>query len=81
MFRHANVVCLCLVFILRLSSMLVEDARGAHIEEPYSRAGLMTVLYVAVNVSFCLPHGVTVSVFIICRGLCACTKMLCMHVH
>ena len=25
--------------------MLVEDARGDHLEELYSRAGLMTVLY------------------------------------
>ena len=28
------------------------------------------------SVSFCLPHSVAVSVFIICRGLCACTEML-----
>ena len=28
------------------------------------------------SVSFCLPHPVAVSVFIICSGLCACTKML-----
>ena len=26
-------------------------------------------------VSFCLPHPVAVSAFMICRGLCACTKM------
>ena len=32
------------------------------------------------SVSFCLPHPVTVSVFIICRGLCACTEMLWMCV-
>ena len=31
---------------------------------------------VAMSVSFCLPHPVAVSAFIICRGLCACTKML-----
>ena len=29
--------------------MLVEDARGYHIEEPYSRDGLMTALYVAMS--------------------------------
>ena len=29
-------------------------------------------------VSFCLPFPVTVSAFMICRGLCACTEMLCM---
>ena len=28
------------------------------------------------SVSFCLPHPVAVSAFIICRGLCACTEML-----
>ena len=32
------------------------------------------------SVSFCLPHPVAVSDFIICRGLCACTKMLWMGV-
>ena len=30
--------------------------------------------------SFCLPHPVTVSAFMICRGLCACTEMLWMCV-
>ena len=32
------------------------------------------------SVSFCLPHPVAVSAFIICNGLCACTEMLCMCV-
>ena len=32
------------------------------------------------SVSFCLPHHVTVSGFIICSGLCDCTEMLCMCV-
>ena len=27
------------------------------------------------GVSFCLPDPVAVSVFMICRGLCACTEM------
>ena len=49
-------------------------------EEAYSRAGLMTALYVAMSVSFCLPHPVAVSVFIICSGLCVCTEMLQMCV-
>ena len=31
-------------------------------------------------VSLCLPHPVAVSVFMICRGLCACTEMLSMCV-
>ena len=32
------------------------------------------------SVSFCLPHPVAVSVFMICSGLCACTEMLWMCV-
>ena len=28
------------------------------------------------SVSFCLPHPVAVSAFMICRGLCACSEML-----
>ena len=56
--------------------MLVEDSRGDHLEEAYSRAGLMTALYAAMSVSFCLSHPVAVSAFIICSGLCACTEML-----
>ena len=47
--------------------MLVEDAIGDHTEEAYSRA---------MSVSFCLPHPVAVSAFMICRGLCVCTEML-----
>ena len=35
--------------------MLVEDARGDHMEEVNSRAGLMTALLVAMSVSYCLP--------------------------
>ena len=30
--------------------------------------------------SFCLPHPVAVSAFMICRDLCACTEMLWMCV-
>ena len=32
------------------------------------------------SVSFCLPHPVAVSVFMICRGLCARTEMVWMCV-
>ena len=32
------------------------------------------------SVSFCLPHPVAMSVFMICRGLCACTEMVWMWV-
>ena len=56
--------------------MLVEDARGDHMEDAYSGAGLMTALLGAMSVSFCVPHLVAVSVFIICSGVCACTEML-----
>ena len=46
---------------------------------------VMQMLYVCVlcasmSVSFCLPHPVAVSAFMICRGLCACTEMLWMCV-
>ena len=57
MFRHADVVCLSLVscvhpvavlnaaFCMTYSLlMLVEDERGDHMEEQYSRAGLITAL-------------------------------------
>ena len=52
MFRHANVVsCVHPVAVLNAAFcmtysllMLVEDARGDHMEETYSRAGLMTDL-------------------------------------
>ena len=56
--------------------MLVkEDARGDLMEETYSRAGLITALWVSMSVSFCLPHPVAVSAFMICSGVCACTEM------
>ena len=32
------------------------------------------------SVSFCLPHPVAVSAFVICRALCACTEMMWMGV-
>ena len=51
--------------------MLVEDTRGDHTEEAYSRATLLTAL----SVSFCLPNPVAVSAFMICRGLSACIEM------
>ena len=45
--------------------MLVEDERGDQMEEVYSRAGLITALYVAMSVSFCLSHPVAVCAFMI----------------
>ena len=50
-------------------------------EEAYPRAGLITALYVAMSVSFCLPHPVAVRAFIICRVLCACTEMCVLYVR
>ena len=32
------------------------------------------------SVSFCLPHHIAASAFMICSGLCACTEMLWMSV-
>ena len=62
--------------------MLVEDARGDHMEEAYSRAGLITALYVAMSVSFCLPHPVAVSAFrlveVCVRVLRCCVCVCCM---
>ena len=46
----------------------------------YFRAGLMTALQVTLSVSFCVPHPVAVSAFMICSSLCACTEMLWMCV-
>ena len=50
MFRHAAVV-VCVLCVLNAAFcmpcsllMLVEDARGDHMEEAYSRAGLITAL-------------------------------------
>ena len=60
--------------------MLVEVGIGDHTDGAYSRAGLITALKVSMSVSFYLPHPVAVSVFMICRGLCARTEMLWMCV-
>ena len=44
--------------------MMFEDARENNMEEPYTRAGFTTTLYVTMSVSFCFPHTVAVSAFI-----------------
>ena len=54
---------------------LVEDERGDH-GRGILQTGVMTALWVSMSVSFCLPHAIAVSVFIICRDLCSCTEML-----
>ena len=59
MFRHADVVCVCLVCLMWQFSMLhsafrmtcsllmrVENARGDHMEEAYTRDGLLTAFTV-----------------------------------
>ena len=53
----------CMTFSLLV---LVEDARGNHLEEAYSRDESLLLF----------THPVAVSVFIICSWLCACTRML-----
>ena len=45
-------------------------------EGTYSRAGVMTALYVTMVSVFFLAHPVSVSDSIICSGLYACTEML-----
>ena len=59
-----------------LARVMGVDRQQHHMEEEYSRAGLMNRLLVAMSISFSLPHPVTVSGFIICSGMNACTKML-----
>ena len=51
--------------------MLLEDARGDHMEEAYLRTGLLTALYVAMSVSFCLPHPVESFAHIECYSDCS----------
>ena len=59
----------------------VNASRGCN-RRPYRRGMLQSrshnCLSVAMSVSFCLPHPVAVSAFMICRGLCACTMMVWM---
>ena len=69
-FRHHPRECLCAS--ISISSLSIGP------DYQYSRAGPMTALYVVMSVSFCLPHPVAVSVFIICSGVCDCTEMLWM---
>ena len=55
-----------------------EDAMGDHMAEEYSSMGCVMVLYVASNVSFCLPHLVKVRALIICSDLRALASVLSM---
>ena len=60
--------------------MFMEDAMGDHMVEVYLSTGCVMVLYVAINVSFCLPHMVEVRALIICSDLCALVARLSMCV-
>ena len=60
--------------------MLVEEARGDHMGEAYSRVRLMTALYVAMSVSLCLPHPVAGGCFYyLYKFVCVlrCCECLC----
>ena len=54
----------CMTFSLLI---LIENLRIDHIEQVYTRSGLTSV-------SFCLPHPVVASYFIISRG-CVCVLL------
>ena len=57
------------VFCMKCSLlMLVWDAIDDHMDETYSRDGLILVAMTSMGVSFCLPHVVAMSAFINCRG-------------
>ena len=61
----------------------VNAGRGCN-RRPYRRGILQSrshnCFIGSLSVSFCLPHAVAVSAFMICRGLCACTEMVWMCV-
>ena len=56
--------------------MLVENERGDHVEEAYSRASLMTALLVAISISFCLPYLVAgvLLLFEVCVRVLRCCE-------
>ena len=56
---HPGSSLYCILYDLHF----VKAGRGCdHMEEPYSRAGLITALQVAMSVSFSLPHPVAMNV-------------------
>ena len=55
----------CILHDLQLVNAGRGYKRGDHMEEAYSRDVLMTALLVATSVSFCLPHPIAVSAFVI----------------
>ena len=63
--------------------MFVSNASGDHMMETYSSMGLLMALYVAMIVSFCLPHVVDVSALSICillRALVVVISMCLLYV-
>ena len=57
-----------------------EDARGNHMEEEYSRADLMTALYISMSVSFFLPIlllSVLLSFVVDCVLVLRCCEYVC----
>ena len=58
----------------------VKAGQGCH-RRPYGRGILQSRSHdYLMSVSFCLPHPVAASAFIICSGLCVCTEMLLLGV-
>ena len=49
--------------------MFVVDAMSDHMVRRYSSIGLVMPLYVASNVSFCLPHLVDERTLMLCVGI------------
>ena len=63
---------LCLVCLI----MLVEDARGDHMEEAYSRGRSLDCLVANHECLFLFAQSCCDEYFFIYRGLCSCTDML-----
>ena len=74
------------MFVSCVHHVAVVDAGRGCKRQPYGRGILQSWSHnclVCNNeclLKFCLPHPVAVSVFMICRGLCACTETLWMYV-
>ena len=84
MFRHAYVVCLCIVCILWqfsiLNALQFDNAGRGCKRRPYGRGILQSRSHDCLigrhECLLLLPHPVGVSAFIIYSGLCACIEML-----
>ena len=82
MFRHTYIVCLCAscgCFQCHiLHDLQFVNAGPGCKEATIWKRGITpeSFSWLPISVSFCLPHPVAVSAFIICSGLCDCTEML-----